>query len=49
MAIVLDRAGRKIGLNEAKKFDLAVESESFASSNYGIHSNIVFEVIRVGR
>lgn len=49
MAIVLDRAGSVIGLNKTKKFDLAVESESFAANNYGIHSNIVFEVIRVGR
>ncbi len=49
MAIVLDRAGSIIGLNKPKKFDLAVESESFALKTYGIHSDIVFEVIRVGR
>lgn len=48
-AIVLDRAGSIIGLNKTKKFDLAVESEDFAANNYGIHSNITFEVLRVGR
>lgn len=48
-AIVLDRAGSIIGLNKPKKFDLAVESEAFAANNYGIHSNITFEVLRVGR
>ena len=48
-AIVLDRAGSIIGLNKTKKFDLAVESEAFAANNYGIHSNITFEVLRVGR
>ena len=48
-AIVLDRAGSIIGLNKTKKFDLAVESESFASNTYGIHSNVTFEVLRVGR
>ena len=48
-AIVLDRAGSVIGLNKTKKFDLAVESESFAAGSYGIHKNITFEVLRVGR
>lgn len=48
-AIVLDRAGSVIGLNKPKKFDLAVESEAYASNNYGIHNNITFEVLRVGR
>lgn len=48
-AIVLDRAGSVIGLNKTKKFDLAVESEAFASSNYGVHRNVSFEVLRVGR
>lgn len=48
-AIVLDRAGSAIGLNKTKKFDLAVESESYASSNYGVHRNISFEVLRVGK
>ena len=48
-AIVLDRAGSVIGLNKTKKFDLAVESEAYASSNYGVHKNVSFEVLRVGR
>lgn len=48
-AIVLDRAGSVIGLNKTKKFDLAVESESFAANSYGIHRNVTFEVLRVGR
>ena len=48
-AIILDRAGSAIGLNKTKKFDLAVESESYASSNYGVHKNITFEVLRVGK
>ena len=48
-AIVLDRAGSVIGLNKTKKFDLAVESESYASSNYGVHRNVTFEVLRIGK
>ena len=48
-AIVLDRAGSVIGINKEKKFDLAVESESFAANNYGVHKNVVFEVLRVGK
>lgn len=48
-AIVLDRAGSVIGLNKTKKFDLAVESESYASSNYGVHKNVTFQVLRVGK
>lgn len=48
-AIVLDRAGSVIGLNKTKKFDLAVESESFAASKYGVHINVKFEVLRVGK
>ncbi len=48
-AIVLDRAGSVIGLNKTKKFDLAVESESYASSNYGVHKNVSFEVLRIGK
>ncbi len=48
-AIVLDRAGSVIGLNKTKKFDLAVESEQYASSNYGVHRNVIFEVLRVGK
>ena len=47
--IVLDRAGSVIGLNKTKKFDLAVESELYALSNYGVHKNITFEVLRVGK
>ena len=48
-AIVLDRAGSVIGLNKVKKFDLAVESEAFAAHNYGVHRNVSFEVLRVGK
>ena len=48
-AIVLDRAGSIIGLNKVKKFDLAVESENFASSSYGVHKNVSFEVLRIGK
>lgn len=48
-AIVLDRAGSVIGLNKTKKFDLAVESEAYASSNYGVHRNVTFEVLRIGK
>jgi hypothetical protein len=48
-AIVLDRAGSVIGLNKTKKFDLAVESEAYAASSYGVHKNVSFEVLRVGR
>ena len=48
-AIVLDRAGSVIGLNKTKKFDLAVESEAYAASSYGVHNNVSFEVLRVGR
>lgn len=48
-AIVLDRAGSVIGLNKTKKFDLAVESEAYAASSYGVHKNVNFEVLRVGR
>ena len=47
--IVLDRAGSVIGLNKTKKFDLAVESESYASSSYGVHKNVSFEVLRIGK
>ena len=48
-AIVLDRAGSVIGLNKTKKFDLAVESENFASSSYGVHKNVTFQVLRIGK
>lgn len=48
-AIVLDRAGSIIGLNKTKKFNLAVESEAYASSNYGVHRNVTFQVLRVGK
>ena len=48
-AIVLDRAGSVIGINKTKKFDLAVESEAYAASSYGVHKNVSFEVLRVGR
>ena len=34
---------------ESEIVDLAVESESFAANNYGVHKNVVFEVLRVGK
>ena len=48
-AIVLDRAGGQIGLNKKYLFDLVVESQSFAKANYGVHKNIKFEVLRIGK
>lgn len=48
-AIVLDRGGGQIGLNKKYLFDLVVESQSFAKANYGVHKNIKFEVLRIGK
>lgn len=48
-AIVLDRAGGNIGIGKKYLFDLVVESQEYARSNYGVHRNIKFEVLRVGR
>ncbi len=48
-AIVLDRGGSVLGINKNLKFDLAVESEEFAAKYYGVHRDVVFEVLRVGK
>lgn len=48
-AIVLDRAGSNIGINKKYLFDLVVESQEYARLNYGIHSNVKFEVLRLGK
>lgn len=48
-AIVLDRAGSNIGINKKYLFDLVVESQEYARLSYGIHSNVKFEVLRLGK
>ncbi len=41
----------KLVENCSKKylFDLVVESQEYARLNYGIHSNVKFEVLRLGK
>ena len=48
-AIILDRGDKNIGINRLYLFDLVVESQEKARVEYGVHKNVIFEVIRVGK
>ena len=48
-AIVLDRGDSNIGIGRKFVFDLVVESQSFARTSYGVHKNVSFEVLRIGK
>lgn len=48
-AIILDSGDKNIGIGRKFMFDLVVESQDWASKYYGIHHNITFEVLRIGR
>lgn len=48
-AIVLDRGDKNIGIDRKFMFDLVVESQEWAKYNYGVHKNINFEILRIGR
>lgn len=48
-AIVLDRGDSNIGIGRRFVFDLVVESQEWARINYGVHKNVAFEVLRIGR
>lgn len=48
-AIILDTGDRNIGIGRKFMFDLVVESQEWARKYYGIHRNITFEVLRIGK
>lgn len=48
-AIVLDRGDNNIGIDRRFMFDLVVESQEWARLNYGVHRNISFEILRIGK
>lgn len=48
-AIVLDRGDKNIGIGRKFVFDLVVESQEWARMNYGVHRNVNFEVLRIGK
>lgn len=48
-AIVLDRADKSIGLNKNYLFDIVVETQEKARLEYGVHKNVEFEVVRIGK
>ncbi len=48
-AIVLDRGDKNIGIGRKFVFDLVVESQEWARINYGVHKNVEFEVLRIGK
>lgn len=48
-AIVLDRGDSNIGIGRRFVFDLVVESQEWARINYGVHKNVSFEVLRIGK
>lgn len=48
-AIILDTGDKNIGIGRKFMFDLVVESQEWARKYYGIHRNITFEVLRIGK
>lgn len=48
-AIVLDRGDKNIGIDRRFMFDLVVESQEWAKLYYGVHKNISFEILRLGK
>lgn len=48
-AIVLDRGDSNIGLNKKYLFDVVVETQQKARTEYGTHKNVNFEVMRIGK
>ena len=48
-AIVLDRGDKNIGIGRRFVFDLVVESQEWARLHYGVHRNVDFEVLRLGK
>lgn len=48
-AIILDRGDKNIGFDRRFMFDLVVESQEWARLYYGVHKNINFEILRLGK
>ncbi len=48
-AIILDRGDKNIGFDRRFMFDLVVESQDWARLYYGVHKNINFEILRLGK
>lgn len=48
-AIILDRGDKNIGIDRKFMFDLVVESQEWARLYYGVHKNINFEILRIGK
>lgn len=48
-AIVLDRGDNSIGIDKKNLFDIVVETQEKAKKDYGIHKNVIFEIVRIGK